>query len=401
MKPKSEKDCPHCQNKQEKHDPQPGDPPAWDTTKGKGGRPKRICTQWHFCTNPDCPYYLVADERVHALVGYGHHGKYENIQDFKCQACGKKFTSRRNTLTYRLKTHSQTVRLIMELAALGTDISSLEQAFNKRESAIRIWLTRAGNFGKKLHNRFFINLNPKHIQLDELWADVKRAGKETWVWTAVDAKTKIIAVLKIGERNLLTSYSVAHELKSRLLPGCVPVFSTDGLKNYFYVLTPHFGEWHTEPGEKKPQWLLHPDFLYAQVIKRLRGFRLVGVEHRLIWGTPQEYLERLKADGLSGCINTAFVERLNLTIRRSISKLMRRTWSTAQSIPALEAHAYWWMAYYHFARNHESLRVKLAEPIARKGQQTPRRYRKATPAMAAGITSRQWSVMELIHFPLP
>jgi hypothetical protein len=51
---------------------------------------------------------------------------------------------------YRLKTHSQVVRMIMELSALGTDTSSLEQAFHRRECTIRIWLTRAGNFGKKL-----------------------------------------------------------------------------------------------------------------------------------------------------------------------------------------------------------------------------------------------------------
>jgi len=37
MKIKSEKDCPHCQNQQEEVVSKPGDPPAWDTIKGKGG----------------------------------------------------------------------------------------------------------------------------------------------------------------------------------------------------------------------------------------------------------------------------------------------------------------------------------------------------------------------------
>jgi len=35
--------------------------------------------------------------------------------------------------------------------------------------------------------------------------------------------------------------------------------------------------------------------------------------------------------GLSGHINTAFIERLNLTIRQSVAALVRRTWSTAQT----------------------------------------------------------------------
>jgi hypothetical protein len=45
---------------------------------------------------------------------------------------------------------------------------------------------------------------------------------------------------------------------------------------------------------------------------------------------------------------------------------------------------YWWLAYYHFARQHESLRVKLEKPIERKGKLTPIQYRKMTPALAAG-----------------
>jgi hypothetical protein len=39
------------------------------------------------------------------------------------------------------------------------------------------------------------------------------------------------------------AYVVVHELKSRLKVGNMPVFSTDGLKHYFYALTAHFGEW--------------------------------------------------------------------------------------------------------------------------------------------------------------
>lgn len=56
---------------------------------------------------------------------------------------------------------------------------------------------------------------------------------------------------------------------------------------------------------------------------------------------------------------------------------------------------------HHFARNHESLRVKLEKPVQRKGQQKPIQYRKMTPALAAGLTTRRWSVMQLISYPLP
>jgi len=76
-------------------------------------------------------------------------------------------------------------------------------------------------------------------------------------------------------------------LKSRLKTGCVPVFSTDGLKHYFYALTAHFGEWLTPEPDGKPLWTLLADFAYAQVIKQQRRFRLVMVEQRMILGRPQ------------------------------------------------------------------------------------------------------------------
>jgi hypothetical protein len=104
--------------------------------------------------------------------------------------------------------------------------------------------------------------------------------------------------------------------------------------------------------------------------------------------------ERLKGLGLSGKLNTAFVERVNLTIRQSVAFLIRRTWGMAQTELGLEEHLQWWRGYYHFVRVHEGLREELARPVARKGRQQARRYRARTPAMAAGITGHRWSAQE-------
>ena len=181
-----------------------------------------------------------------------------------------------------------------------------------------------------------------HLQLDELYGYVKQAGHEIWVWTVVDAKTKLMPVLQIGPRTQAMAYGVVHELNSRLKAGCVPVFSSDGLMHYFYALTAHFGEWIDVEGQGKPVWMVLESFFYAQVVKCQRRFRLVSVEHKVIWGMPSEYAQRLKTWGLSGRINTSFVERANLTIRRCVSKLMRRTWGTAQYPTELGEHLSWW-----------------------------------------------------------
>jgi transposase InsO family protein len=141
--------------------------------------------------------------------------------------------------------------------------------------------------------------------------------------------------------------------------------------------------------------------IYGQVKKRYRRRRLVHVTHIMRCGTRAALKAALTELGLSGQLNTAFVERLNLTLRQSVAALIRRTWSTMQEAPQLLLHLEWWRAYYHFVRPHQSLRVALAQPIARGGLRQPQRYRQRTPAMAAGLTRRRWTVRDLLTLPLP
>ena len=89
-------------------------------------------------------YFGVVDERIHALVGYGRHGKTDVIQDLRCQSCGRKISIRWGTALYRLKTSSTIVALILALMAEGVDVSALERVFGNREGTLRTWLTRAG-----------------------------------------------------------------------------------------------------------------------------------------------------------------------------------------------------------------------------------------------------------------
>jgi transposase InsO family protein len=118
-------------------------------------------------------------------------------------------------------------------------------------------------------------------------------------------------------------------------------------------------------------------------------------------GTIEEFRATLRKLGLSGRLNTAFIERVNLTIRQGVAALARRTWATAQGAPALLAQLEWWRGYYHFVRLHQLLRVSLATPITRGGRRAPRRYHQRTPAMAAGLTTRRWTVQDLLQVPLP
>lgn len=202
LRPKSEKDCHFCRERKEKRTVAKREmPESWEMRKGRGGRKKKIRSEGFFCPNKSCEYYGITEEAIHALVGYGTHGRQEVIRDFKCQACGKKFTARRNTILYRLKSHSGLIEKIVWLLALGVDASALEEVFGVREITIRTWLCRSGLQGRKLHERFLAEIELVHVQLDELWAKVKDRGQDMWPWIASHAKTKIIPVMQVGARN--------------------------------------------------------------------------------------------------------------------------------------------------------------------------------------------------------
>src|SRR5262250_648048 len=123
--------------------------------------------------------------------------------------------------------------------------------------------------------------------------------------------------------------------------------------------------------------------------------------HVIRLGTEDALKVALQKLGFSGRLNTAFIERVNLTVRHGIAALARRTWATAQQSSHLLAYLEWWRAYYHFVRPHASLRVRLVQPRERGGKRLAQHYRQRTPAMAAGRTNRRWTAREVLSYPLP
>src|SRR6516162_9746120 len=148
-------------------------------------------------------------------------------------------------------------------------------------------------------------------------------------------------------------------------------------------------------------WQVAAGLIYGQVKKSYRRRKLVQVTPVMRLGTEETLKAALQALGFSGRLNTAFIERVNLTVRHGVAALARRTWATAQQSPSLLAHLEWWRAYYHFVRPHESLRVALKQPRERGCKLLAQRYRQRTPAMAAGRTHRRWTAREVLSCPLP
>ena len=94
------------------------------------------------------------------------------------------------------------------------------------------------------------------------------------------------------------------------------------------ALLTHYGHWVQPPRRQatgpapKPRWMPLPQLLYAQVVKTVRRRRLVDVQHRVVFGSLEAVNHVLAPLGWH--INTAFVERINLTIRQHVAAVGRR-----------------------------------------------------------------------------
>jgi hypothetical protein len=151
---------------------------------------------------------------------------------------------------------------------------------------------------------------------------------------------------------------VGHQVVQVLVPGCVPLFLTDGFTEYATALLTHCGQW-VQPSRRQdqgphptPRWLPLPQLLDAQVVKTLRRRRRVRVQHRVVCGTLEAVEQVLSACGWQ--IQTAFVERLNLDIRQRVAAVGRRVNTLCQGEDGIRQQLALYHVYDHFCLPHAS-----------------------------------------------
>jgi hypothetical protein len=182
--------------------------------------------------------------------------------------------------------------------------------FGHRHTTITSWLTRAGAHSATLHDRVGERLHLPHIQFDELRSRLHNRVHALWLWLALEKLTKIMVVLHLDARTQAAAHAVVHELHGRLAIGCLPVFTSDALNLYFYALTAHFGQWVAGVGRRARRWQVAAGLIYGQVKKRYQRRKLVRVTQVMRYATRERLKTALRELGLSGRLNTAFVERL-------------------------------------------------------------------------------------------
>ena len=216
----------------------------------------------------------------------------------------------------------------------------------------------------------FQKLPCRRIQVDEIWSftyakakNVARAkaapegAGDTWTWTAIDADTKLVPCWLVGGRDAGYATEFLQNLAGRLAHRVQ--LTSDGHKCYLQAVEDAFGG----------------DIDYAMLVKHYgnapEGQRryspavCTGATKMRVAGDPDE-----------DHISTSYVERQNLTMRMAMRRFTRLTNAFSKKVENLKHSVALHYMYYNFVRIHSSLRV--------------------TPAMAAGVTDKLWSVEDIV-----
>jgi len=157
---------------------------------------------------------------------------------------------------------------VLSALAEGLDIGAGVRVFGHSEATITRWRDRAARHAERVHRQFLHGLHLPHLQLDEIRERLRRCDRVTWLWLALDPQTKLISALGLGPRTLHTAHTLVHTLRAVLAPRCIPVFTTDGLRHYYYALTAHFGRWIT--WGRRRRWTVDHSLLYGQLHSAIR-----------------------------------------------------------------------------------------------------------------------------------
>lgn len=380
-------------------------------------RPRTVDTSMHFCPHSHCDYRGWLGLNNLRANGHPSGGPWRQLH---CTSGDGYFPEHHGTIFHGKQAAVELIVRVLACLAEGLGIRATARVFEVAPKTVLQWLAEAADQLRAFSAYFLCHLHLAQLQLDEVYAVLRafKAGEITeddaierlerspsWVWTAMDPESKLLVVIDVGCRTLAMAQRVVHQVAKVLAPGCVPLFLTDGLKDYGTALLTHFGFWmqperRQDKGPRpKPRWMPLPELLYAQVVKSYRRRRIIGVKHRVVFGARLAIEQMLARCGWT--INTAFVERLNLDIRQRVAAIGRRVNTLCQGEAGLQDQLALFQVYHNFVLPHASLRQRLPFPEATSGSGSAKVWRPCTPAMAAGLTDHVWSLKEVLLYRVP
>ena len=244
----------------------------------------------------------------------------------------------------------------------GNSVLSTSRITGVAKNTILDYLSEAGEACAEFQDKAMMSLPCKELQLDEVWSFVgcKEKNKATaigqhpgdvWTWTAICADTKLIPSWRIGTRGWETAFEFCHDLAKRFT-GHLQI-TTDGHAAYRFAVGQAFG-----------------DVDFAQLVK------IYGKDDKgndVCLGARKV---RRRGNPDMSRVSTSYVERSNLTVRMTNRRFTRLTNGFSKKIDNHALMLAVCFMSYNFCRKHQSL--------------------KATPAQAAGIADKQWTVEDVV-----
>jgi IS1 family transposase len=376
-----------------------------------------VDTSTHFCPHPDCA--------SRGWVGWGNirangHPNGGPWRQLHCTSCGGYFQETQGTPLQGKRVVPEKLVWAVGALAEGLGIRAVARVFAVDPNTVLAWLVEVAEHAAAFSQYFLHDVRVTQVQLDALFAllSAVKAGEVSaaealtrlsrtphWVWAAIDPVTKLLLTLDVGERTLAMAQWVVHQVVQVLAPGCVPLLLTDGLKEYTTALLTHYGHWVQPPRRQatgpapKPRWMPLPMLHYAQVVKTVRRRHLVAVTHRVVFGTLEAVQQVLATHGWQ--IQTAFIARVNLSIRQHVAAVGRRVSTLCKGEDGVHQQLALYHVYDNFCLPHASLRHPRLQAEPTHGTGSAKRWQPRTPAMAAGLTDHVWTLREVLLFRVP
>ncbi len=287
-----------------------------------------------------------------------------------------------------LRKPTELIVVVITLLAYGCPLQAIVQAYGLDERTVASWRDRAGRHCQRLHQAVVeqASLDLVHVQADEI--RVKGRRMTVWMGLAMMVSTRLWLAgvvsltrdTRLADRLLAQVRRCAQAVRPLLV-------CTDGWTAYPGSIRRAFRDKvKRTAGRGRSALVVWPDLLIATVIKHTKHRRVVEITRRMTQGTLERAQELLTQSKGGNVLNTAFIERLNATFRERLATLTRRCRHAAQRLEALETGMYLVGCVYNWCVVHDEL-------SSSKHFGSP-----TTPAMAAGLTARRWSVKEVLLF---
>jgi len=342
-------------------------------------------------TTQFCPNFYCLKR---GLVNQGHIKVHSHKERrFRCTCCGKTFAASRNTPFFRLHKSLDLVTVVLTLLTHGCPLQAIVAAYDLDERTVADWQQRAGAHALRFHQLHVQQgqVDAQHVQADELY--VKMVGRKLWLAMALAVPSRLWLGGILSPRRDQTLIDTLVGMVRSCVKSLAILVCVDGLASYVGAFVRGFR--HKIQGPTgRPRLVTEAGLLIGQVLKRYSGKRLVETVRRVVRGCAEAIQAVLRRTQTGHQINTSYIERLNATFRANLQGLVRRGRALLHEPGRMQAGISLLGCVYNFCWAHDSLRERA--PLA-----CGKKWVSRTPAQAAGLTDRHWSVRQLLEKRLP